>query len=57
MRGHRLHRWLTVGALLALPVLAHAQEAALSGTVTDTTGGALPGVTGAGGARRLREQL
>jgi hypothetical protein len=28
-----------------LPVLAHAQEATLSGTVTDTTGATLPGVT------------
>jgi hypothetical protein len=28
-----------------LPVLAQAQEATLSGTVTDSTGGALPGVT------------
>jgi hypothetical protein len=32
-------------ALLALPVLAHAQEAAFVGTVTDTTGSVLPGVT------------
>ena len=31
--------------MLALPVLAHAQEATLSGTVADSTGGALPGVT------------
>jgi hypothetical protein len=31
--------------VFALPVLGHAQEATLSGTVTDTTGGALPGVT------------
>ena len=45
MRSHRLQRWLTVGAMLALPVMAHAQEATLSGSVSDTTGGALPGVT------------
>ena len=45
MRSQRLQRWLTFGAMLALPVLAHGQEATLSGTVTDTTGGALPGVT------------
>jgi hypothetical protein len=32
-------------ALLALPVLAFAQEAVLTGTVTDSTGGVLPGVT------------
>jgi hypothetical protein len=31
--------------MLALPVVAQAQEATLSGTVSDTTGGALPGVT------------
>ena len=35
---------LTV-ALLALPVLASAQEATLSGTVKDNSGGVLPGVT------------
>ena len=34
-----------VFAMLALPVMAGAQEATLIGTVTDTTGGALPGVT------------
>jgi hypothetical protein len=34
-----------VGTFAVLPVVAHAQEANLSGTVTDTTGGALPGVT------------
>ena len=45
MSSHRLYRWLAVGAMLALPTLAHAQEATLSGTVSDTTGGALPGVT------------
>ena len=45
MRSHRLHRWLTIAAMLVLPVIAHAQEATLSGTVSDTTGGALPGVT------------
>ena len=40
-----LKRLLVVGALLALPLLAQAQEAALRGTVTDTTGGVLPGVS------------
>ena len=34
-----------VSAALALPQIAFAQEAALSGTVTDSTGGVLPGVT------------
>jgi hypothetical protein len=32
------------GALLAIPALARAQEATISGTITDTTGGVLPGV-------------
>src|SRR5262245_59885149 len=45
MRSQRLQRWLVVGALLGLPVMAYAQEAVLSGVVTDSTGGALPGVT------------
>ena len=46
MRSHRLQRCFTVGAMiLALPVMAWAQqEAFLLGTVTDSTGGALPGV-------------
>jgi hypothetical protein len=34
-----------VGAVLALPAAARAQEAAIQGTLTDTTGGVLPGVT------------
>ena len=38
-------RLLGVIGILALPVFASAQEATLSGTVTDTTGGVLPGVT------------
>ena len=45
MRSHRFQRWLAVAAMLALPMMASAQEATLSGTVSDTTGGALPGVT------------
>src|SRR5687768_2614807 len=32
-------------AFLALPVAGYAQDAALTGTVTDATGGVLPGVT------------
>ena len=39
-----LQRCLTVAAILVLPIVAHAQEATLSGAVTDETGGALPGV-------------
>jgi len=37
-----------VGAMLAIlgmPRVGHAQEATVTGTVTDTTGGVLPGVT------------
>jgi hypothetical protein len=45
MRANIRRRLLGVIAILALPVLASAQEATLSGTVTDTTGGVLPGVT------------
>ncbi len=41
-----LWRWLLGTVLiLALPALTFAQDATLSGTVTDTTGGVLPGVT------------
>ena len=36
---------MLLGAGLAWPRLAHAQEATVNGTVTDTTGGVLPGVT------------
>jgi hypothetical protein len=34
-----------VGLLVGLPLTVHAQEAAVSGTITDSTGGVLPGVT------------
>ena len=40
-----VRRFIVVGAILALPVVASAQEAVLSGTVTDSTGAVLPGVT------------
>jgi hypothetical protein len=36
---------LVASSLLAVPVIARAQEAVISGTVTDSTGGVLPGVT------------
>ena len=47
MRVKTLVRAMLAGAILALalPLPALAQEATLSGTVTDTTGGVLPGVT------------
>ena len=38
-------RWILVAALMIWPAVAHAQEAVLSGTVTDTTGAVMPGVT------------
>jgi len=34
-----------IGVILALPLAAFAQEASIGGTVTDSTGGVLPGVT------------
>src|SRR5687767_7500510 len=40
-----LKRLIIVGAILAMPAIALAQEATLAGTVTDTTGAVLPGVT------------
>src|SRR5262245_7812745 len=40
-----LRRLIAVGALLALPSMVYAQEAVLTGTVTDSTGAVLPGVT------------
>lgn len=43
MTGFR--RFLLVCAILALPAVGYAQEAVLNGTVTDSTGGVLPGVT------------
>src|SRR6266550_4397329 len=48
MKSYLVRRPIVVGALLmilALPVVAYAQEAVLSGTVTDSTGAVLPGVT------------
>jgi carboxypeptidase family protein/TonB-dependent receptor-like protein len=40
-----VRRILIAGALLLLPVAGYAQEATLTGTVTDSTGAVLPGVT------------
>ena len=45
MIGRVLGRALVVATFIALPTLGHAQEAVLTGTVTDSTGGVLPGVT------------
>lgn len=38
-------RWVLLGFILLLPGLAEAQEAVLTGTITDATGSVLPGVT------------
>src|SRR5262245_47575609 len=40
-----VRRLLFVCALIAFPALGYAQEAVLTGTVTDSTGAVLPGVT------------
>src|SRR5688572_13048968 len=45
MTAHLVRRFLLVCALLALPAIGYAQEAVLTGTVTDSTGAVLPGVT------------
>ena len=41
----RIAAWMFVGAVLAWPGAVYAQEASVLGTLTDTTGGVLPGVT------------
>ena len=40
-----VRRLMVLVAILALPVTGYAQDATLTGTVTDSTGGVLPGVT------------
>ena len=45
MGSNILKRLIMVAAVLALPVVGYAQEATLSGTVTDSTGAVVPGVT------------
>ena len=45
MMSGRLRVVLAIGVLSIVPVRGYAQEAVVSGTVTDTTGGVLPGVT------------
>jgi len=43
MMRWRVVKWsIVIGAILALPVTAYAQEAVVSGAVTDATGGVLP---------------
>jgi hypothetical protein len=42
---HAVRKALFIAIFLILPVLASAQEAILTGTITDATGGVLPGVT------------
>src|SRR5438093_12048197 len=45
MRFNTLRPLLLLCAILLLPALLFAQEAVLTGTVTDSTGAVLPGVT------------
>ena len=45
MTAYLVRRLLLVCALIALPAAGYAQEAVLTGTVTDSTGAVLPGVT------------
>src|SRR3989442_1294640 len=40
-----IRRLILLGAMLALPAMAFAQDAVLTGTITDSTGAVLPGVT------------
>src|SRR6266850_1882642 len=45
MRSSVVRRLILLGAMLALPAMAFAQDAVLTGTITDSTGAVLPGVT------------
>src|SRR4030095_14082406 len=45
MRGTFLRKLVFILAILAWPAIGRAQEALLTGTVTDSTGGVLPGVS------------
>src|SRR2546422_3174961 len=45
MRSGLLVRVILASIVLTLPMTAHAQEAVINGTVTDSTGAVLPGVT------------
>src|SRR5262245_47905061 len=45
MRTWRVLGSLVVGMIVALPVAGYAQDSTMIGTVTDSTGGVLPGVT------------
>ena len=44
MRSSVVGRLIVISAIFALPLAAYGQEATVSGTVTDSTGGVLPGV-------------
>ena len=57
MASDVVRRLMVLGAILALPVIGIAQEAVLTGTVTDSTGAVLPGVDRHGRARGHRQQL
>ena len=44
MRQFSFRSLAVVALVLLIPIASFAQEAAISGTITDTTGGVLPGV-------------
>ena len=44
MRSSVVGRLIVIGAIVVLPLASYAQEATVSGTVSDSTGGVLPGV-------------
>jgi hypothetical protein len=43
--GFAAHLWFALAVLIAAPIAGYAQEATLTGTIADSTGGVLPGVT------------
>ncbi|MGH2400507.1 MAG: carboxypeptidase-like regulatory domain-containing protein, partial [bacterium] len=45
MNWRVVRRLFVVSVMLALPVAGYAQDATINGTLTDSTGGVLPGVT------------
>ena len=52
-----VRQWFGVFVLLTFPVAGYAQDATITGTVTDATGGVLPGRHGDSRQRRVRKHL
>ena len=44
---------LVIGAIVMLPAVGHGQESTMSGTVTDSTGAVIPGVSITGNQHRI----